>query len=173
MRGNGRRRAAPWLAAIAALLVATIIVYVMWVFVVARSSDTRPRMSVPGSAPDATWGQLAVLVAVMVAGLVAGHLFEELKKASGRISIIAELRGITSSPRFWMALLVGPIVFMSVYLAIKDHPHTLADYLLAFQNGFWWETVLQLRKGGLQPEETSASPAGVGDVSGAGEVVPE
>lgn len=151
------RRLTPWLTGLAAILLAAILVYVLELFVLARESGTRPKFFVPGSQSSTSWPEMALLVAVMLAGLVAGHLFEQMKQASGTVSITAELRNMTHNARFWMALLIGPIVFMSIYIAIKDRPHTLADYLLAFQNGFWWETVLTLNQG--EPQGASSSPA--------------
>jgi hypothetical protein len=40
-------------------------------------------------------------------------------------------------------ILVSPIVFMAVYVAATKQPRGALPVLLAFQNGFFWQTVLQ------------------------------
>jgi hypothetical protein len=43
----------------------------------------------------------------------------------------------------WKPLLVSPIVFLPVYTAVTRQPRGLIPILLAFQNGFFWQTVLE------------------------------
>jgi hypothetical protein len=137
-----------WLPGLCAIALLAGIVYLLASVVQARQSSLPIHFFVPSSGEVLSWGQLIVLIIVMLLGLVAGHLFERLKKATGPVSILAELRGMTHNARFWMALLISPIIFMSVYILIRDRPSTIVDYLLAFQNGFWWETVLRQRDQG-------------------------
>jgi hypothetical protein len=40
-------------------------------------------------------------------------------------------------------LLLSPIVFFSVYLASKTQTDNVISLLLAFQNGFFWQTILK------------------------------
>lgn len=43
------------------------------------------------------------------------------------------------------ASLVSPLVFASVYALTKTEPDPVVAHLLAFQNGFFWESVLENR----------------------------
>ncbi len=82
------------------------------------------------------------LVAVMLAGVFASYIFEVAKNAGPTINLPAELAKMISSSRLIMALVVSPIIFNSVYIAIGSNPENFGDYLLAFQNGFFWEAIL-------------------------------
>jgi hypothetical protein len=39
-------------------------------------------------------------------------------------------------------LFVSPLIFNSVYALTNQNPETIGDFLLAYQNGFFWQTVL-------------------------------
>ena len=82
------------------------------------------------------------LIVVMMAGIVCSYIFEVAKKSGSTINIVAELTKMLSSTRFIMAIVVTPLIFNSIYLTIGINPQTVGDYLLAFQNGFFWETVM-------------------------------
>ncbi|MDX1520524.1 MAG: hypothetical protein R3264_02760 [Anaerolineae bacterium] len=82
------------------------------------------------------------LVIVMMGGVVASHIFDVARTSGPTINVISELTKMFSSSRFVMALVVTPLIFNSVYLIIGTNPETIGDYLLAFQNGFFWESVL-------------------------------
>ena len=45
------------------------------------------------------------------------------------------------SPRFCMAVVVSPILLNSVYATVGANPTKLSDFLLAFQNGFFWKSI--------------------------------
>lgn len=82
------------------------------------------------------------LVAVMLGGIVASYIFEITKKSKSTINIFRELAKMLTSSRFIMAIVVSPLIFNSIYLIVGDNPQSIGDYLLAFQNGFFWETVM-------------------------------
>lgn len=82
------------------------------------------------------------LIVVMVVGVVCSYIFETAKKAGPTINVPTELAKMFSSSRFIMALVVAPLIFNSIYATIGLNPQTLGDYLLAFQNGFFWETIM-------------------------------
>jgi hypothetical protein len=49
----------------------------------------------------------------------------------------------TDPNAFWRPVLISPIVFLAVYVAATKQPKGLLPVLLAFQNGFFWQTVLE------------------------------
>ena len=86
--------------------------------------------------------RFVTLTAVMIAGIVASYIFEAAKKSGPTVNVPAELGKMLTSSRFIMAIVVSPLIFNSIYLAIGLNPQNIGDYLLAFQNGFFWETVM-------------------------------
>jgi hypothetical protein len=82
------------------------------------------------------------LIVVMVGGVVCSYIFEVAKNAGPTIDVPAELGKMFKSSRFIMALVVAPLIFNSIYATIGLNPQTLGDYLVAFQNGFFWEAIL-------------------------------
>ncbi len=49
----------------------------------------------------------------------------------------------TDINQFWKPVLVSPIIFLAVYVAATNRPRGLIPVLLGFQNGFFWQTVLE------------------------------
>jgi hypothetical protein len=95
-----------------------------------------------------------LIVVVMLVGTTSSYLFEKAKTApDGTINLRAEMSKMMSSSKFIMALVVSPLIFNSVYLVIGDNPQSIGDYLLAFQNGFFWESVI----GGVIKAQRTAS----------------
>ena len=45
-----------------------------------------------------------------------------------------------------IALLSSPIVFYAIYTLVKNEPDNVIALLIAFQNGFFWQTVLAKRR---------------------------
>jgi ABC-type Na+ efflux pump permease subunit len=43
----------------------------------------------------------------------------------------------------WRPMLVTPIIFLPVYVAAAKSPRGLVPILVAFQNGFFWQTVIE------------------------------
>jgi hypothetical protein len=62
-----------------------------------------------------------------------------------KVDIGAAIRRAAQSRRFWQSILVSPIVFAAVYSLTKSEPDAVVGLLLAFQNGFFWNSVLEGR----------------------------
>jgi hypothetical protein len=85
------------------------------------------------------WTSL-VYFAAMVAGMLAQTVWDALHK-----------RQPNQAPTFdkWEFVkpgLVAPIVFIAVYQTISDPAFKVMTLLFAFQNGFFWQTVLKSRQ---------------------------
>jgi len=78
----------------------------------------------------------------MVAGIVSSLLAERV--TSGKeTNIWRELKGVFKSTQFILAVVVAPIVFNAFYVSVSEIPRGLPDFMLAYQNGFFWQSVLE------------------------------
>lgn len=59
------------------------------------------------------------------------------------VSIGRVLKSALRSASLVRSALVSPIVFMAVYALVKSEPDAIVAHLLAYQNGFFWESVLR------------------------------
>ncbi|MGW4370543.1 hypothetical protein ACWEKT_33355 [Nocardia takedensis] len=85
---------------------------------------------------------VACIGAAMALGLVASHIYKKASAAGERgFHIGRTLADIPRSGPFWMALVVSPLVFGAVLGGVGDTDLTVAHFVFAFQNGFFWETV--------------------------------
>jgi hypothetical protein len=113
----------------------------------------------PGTDPSSAL-PFVLIVVVTLLGIVCHYLFEKLKTSPGEtINLRAELSAMVSSRQFWMALFAAPLTFNATYVLIGDASANIGvgSYLLAFQNGFFWESIVD----GLlsrNQETTSAEP---------------
>jgi F0F1-type ATP synthase membrane subunit c/vacuolar-type H+-ATPase subunit K len=102
---------------------------------------------IPNFAPTETQQSLisfVLVVTVMILGIVSSHIFEKAKNASdGKINLKMVLKSMMSDARFIMALVITPFIYNSIYLVIGNNPDSISDYLLAFQNGFFWEAIFE------------------------------
>lgn len=77
------------------------------------------------------------------------------------IVVGTELKMLTASTRFWLALSVAPIIFC-VIVKLTDEMSGVAALIVAFQNGFFWEKVLpharQATVAGLTRERGKTTP---------------
>lgn len=97
--------------------------------------------------------QVGYLAAAMTIGLTASHVFQRASAVPDhKFHIGRTIRDMPARGRFWMALAVSPLVFHTVLLGVGDTELTFAHYLLAFQNGFFWETVIG------RPSDLQADP---------------
>ena len=86
---------------------------------------------------------IILLAAIMVVGIFASFAFAKSKDARTRgTPFTVGLGEILKDWDFIGALFVSPLIFNSVYALTQQNPETLGDFLLAFQNGFFWQTVL-------------------------------
>lgn len=67
----------------------------------------------------------------MVAGILAKYFWE--RGFAGAVDLNA----------MWKPILITPIIFLPVYVATTKQPRGLIPVLLAFQNGFFWQTVFE------------------------------
>jgi hypothetical protein len=74
-----------------------------------------------------------------------GRILQMRLSAAGKgpISMRYELIGSFSEPNLWIAVLVSPIIFVATYKAAAQNPDTVLALVLAFQNGFFWQTILK------------------------------
>lgn len=80
---------------------------------------------------------------LMLFGIAFGSLFRQIQGRTEAISIAVELRRMWSSSSFWAAILVSPLVFGGVFVGVGEAPIGPTAYLLAFQNGFFCESVFK------------------------------
>jgi formate hydrogenlyase subunit 4 len=79
--------------------------------------------------------------AVMLVGIVAGCLFRQVAAGAERVHLGKEVAKMGHSRSFIMALLISPAVFGAIFLAAADNPSGTISCVLAFQNGFFCESV--------------------------------
>jgi DMSO/TMAO reductase YedYZ heme-binding membrane subunit len=86
--------------------------------------------------------RVATLVLAMLAGVLSSFLFERLKpKGTAPVAIGTELSAVFHSAQFFAAVIVAPLVFNGIYVSVSQNPQGLTDYILAYQNGFFWQAV--------------------------------
>lgn len=87
----------------------------------------------------------------LVSGIVIGNFYGRLKilKSKGIkvISISRELREMTQSVDFYIGLCAAPVVF-GVVIGLAGGTPLFASTVLAFQNGFFWQTVMPTKPQG-------------------------
>lgn len=132
-----------------AVLFLIVLTYIVVVIYIPAQQPTLPEnnfgaIAAPPTEIHATQNnaRFLTLIVVMLAGVVCSYIFEAAKKAGPTINLLEEAGKMLSSSRLVMALVVSPIIFNSIYIAIGSNPQNFGDYLLAFQNGFFWEAIL-------------------------------
>lgn len=86
-------------------------------------------------------GMVVLTAAVMLLGILFGCLYRRLSKLTGQVNAIKEMRDVLSSESFLSALCVSPFIFFAVYAIVKQRPGDPASLLLAFENGFFCESI--------------------------------
>lgn len=137
---------------IVVLLVST---YLMLVWLGAQRLRVDARFLGAGVGELIRWGVWLGLVVVMVAGVAAGHVLEHARRARDAVDLRAAWSSAWASLPVVVALYASPLLFCVVYLLMGDPPRTVADFVLAFLLGFWWQAVLAA----LARPDTSAAPA--------------
>ena len=95
-----------------------------------------------GQKAGGVWSIL-LLAAVMIIGIFSSFVFEKSRQAKNdKQPLSLKLSEIFGDFRFIAALFVSPLIFNSIYALTNQNPETLGDFLLAYQNGFFWQTVL-------------------------------
>lgn len=85
---------------------------------------------------------IAVLAAMTFLGILSSGIFAELRSHDKSSRISDAILKAVSHKKLFIALLVSPIVFNSVYLVTGESASSLSDFLLSYQNGFFWEAIL-------------------------------
>jgi hypothetical protein len=102
-------------------------------------------------------------------GIIFGTLFRTISaKRNKKINIVSEIRGVFTDNSFWTSVCVSPFVFFAVYAVIRASPSDPASYLLAFQNGFFCESVFKRLTdgdGSLAGETVGAATSGANNSS--------
>jgi hypothetical protein len=88
-------------------------------------------------------GMVAVTAVVMLLGILFGCLYRRFSRNSGRVNAVKEIKDVLTSGSFLSALCVSPFVFFAVYAIVKQRPGDPASLLLAFENGFFCESIFQ------------------------------
>src|SRR5262249_33911224 len=92
---------------------------------------------------SASMANLAVLALLMLLGIVSSFVFERAKHTEVLSkSIWINLSSVFSDFRLIAAIFVSPIIFNSVYSLVHQNPESMSDFLLAYQNGFFWQSVI-------------------------------
>jgi protein-S-isoprenylcysteine O-methyltransferase Ste14 len=86
--------------------------------------------------------RIATLVVAMLAGVFSSFMFERLRqRGNDPINIGGEFAAVLRSGQFIAAVIVAPLVFNGIYVSVSQNPQGLTDYILAYQNGFFWQAV--------------------------------
>jgi hypothetical protein len=87
--------------------------------------------------------RIALLTVATYAGIIGQVLTVRLKQLSAKqVSIINELRAVTSSKDFWIAIVASPLVLAAAYGAITQVTSIILVCFIGFQNGFFFHSVL-------------------------------
>lgn len=87
-------------------------------------------------------GNCQVAPANSLLPLLGGSVLPFLLAVCRDLPVTLKLAEIAADFQFVAALFASPLIFNSVYALTKQNPETLGDFLLAYQNGFFWQTVL-------------------------------
>lgn len=90
-----------------------------------------------------------ILYVLMIIGMFSRDIHDCIQDLP-RTSLTAAIRSVIRSTAHLTALPVSPIVFFVLYNAPRSVPDNTVACLLVFQNGFFWQTVLEKRKGEAQ-----------------------
>jgi hypothetical protein len=86
---------------------------------------------------------LGLLALLMLLGIVSSFVFERAKQAGAAAGTVwTNLSAVFSDFRLIAAIFVSPIIFNSVYSMVHQNPESISDFLLAYQNGFFWQSII-------------------------------
>lgn len=94
-----------------------------------------PKNSVPTS---------AVLALATFLGILSQQLYTELSRSSEEtFSPVEFFKSFFRRKSFWIAVIVCPIILIAVYKGVGQTTDNLLGYLFAYQNGFFFKTILE------------------------------
>ena len=70
-------------------------------------------------------------------------MFRRMGNMDRQVNVIEEAKAILQSSSFIAALCVSPMVFFAAFATVRASPGDPASYLLAFQNGFFCESIFR------------------------------
>jgi hypothetical protein len=95
------------------------------------------------SAQSYTILPIVLLAVAMLVGIVSSFIFERAKSPQAqRTTLGKNMKKALTDFRLIAAVFVSPVIFNSVYALVGQAPDSMSDYLLAYQNGFFWQTIL-------------------------------
>jgi hypothetical protein len=78
-----------------------------------------------------------------LAGIAAGVVFDGLATVEENTPLtLRQVLGYLRTARSWRGLVASPLIFLTVYMGVGSNPVTVPFVLLAFQNGFFWKSVM-------------------------------
>jgi hypothetical protein len=102
----------------------------------------------PAAKPD-PW-RVVLLVVSTLLGITGGYLNTRLQNdTSQAVDLRRELREMLHSPNYYRGIFASPIVFGVIYVAANQQPDDVIAFLLAFENGFFWQRILERREKGV------------------------
>ena len=86
--------------------------------------------------------KIIISAMAMIIGIIFGaiHRSWSLRKSPVTLSSV---KAVLRSAELWRAMLLSPIVFSGVYVAAQDQPDYVLAFVVAFQSGFFCESVLK------------------------------
>jgi membrane protease YdiL (CAAX protease family) len=97
---------------------------------------------------------LSLLALLMFLGILSSFIFERAKqRSSDQESVWTNFSMVLTDFQFIAAVFVSPIIFNSIYSLVHQNPEGVSDFLLAYQNGFFWQSILA----GVTPRRRTAA----------------
>ena len=93
-----------------------------------------------------------ILGLAMLVGIFAGHLYPRLNQLEHH-SVLTIFRQALKSNVLWGAIIACPLVYAVVYVLAKDQPDSIISATLAFENGFFCQTIIDTKH-----KEKAATP---------------
>ncbi|MDJ0698163.1 hypothetical protein [Mastigocoleus sp. MO_188.B34] len=86
------------------------------------------------------------LAFVLLIGVFIGHIYRFLAKYPPNTKVrMEEIVGSVNDVNLWRSLISSPIVFGVVYIMAREQPDLVVSSILAFENGFICNVVLERR----------------------------
>jgi len=96
--------------------------------------------------------RITTLILAMLLGILSSFVAQRIQARAPNesINIGSEVKSILSSSAFIGALIVAPIVFNGMYVTLSQNPQGVTDFVLAYQNGFFWQSIFARMQGAQQ-----------------------
>ena len=104
---------------------------------ISGKGGVRP-LGLPFAGINITWEDITNGL-LMLVGIVAKEVWDNINE-TGNVGV--------RLPKLIQALIVSPIIYAAVYSNLSSGPITLVSAALAFQNGFFWQSVFSTAQAG-------------------------